>query len=148
MQTDPQQVVRRFYTLAWNEGSFDDARSLLDPDLVDHDPLPVPGVRPGAAGLVDVIGLIRTGLIRTGLPDLSRTIEVQVGQDEMVATRFVDEGTHLGELFGSAPTGRRIRVVGINIERVVDGRIVEIWHVEDIAGLMAQMRGTLSDSVA
>jgi predicted ester cyclase len=143
MQMDPQQVVRRFYTLAWNEGSFDDARSLLDQDLVDHDPLPVPGVRSGAAGLLDVIGLIRTGL-----PDLSRTIEVQVGQDEMVATRFVDEGTHLGELFGIAPTGRRIRVVGINIERIVDGRIVEIWHVEDIAGLMAQIGGTVSDSVA
>lgn len=66
----------------------------------------------------------------------------------MVATRFVDEGTHLGELFGIAPTGRRIRVVGINIERIVDGRIVEIWHVEDIAGLMAQIGGTVSDSVA
>jgi len=84
----------------------------LDPRLVDHDPLPVPGMRSGAAGLLDVVALIRSGL-----PDLSRTIEVQVGQGDLVACRFVDEGTHRGDLFGIAATGRRIRVAGINIER-------------------------------
>ncbi len=131
---DPRDVVRRFYTLAWNDGSLDEADALLDPNLVDHDPLPVPDAPSGAAGLLHLIGLIRSGL-----PDLSRTVEMQVAQGDLVATRFVDEGTHRGELFGIPATGRRIRVVGINIERVVDGRIAELWHVEDIAGLMAQI---------
>lgn len=131
---DPRQVIRRFYTLAWNEGSLHEADALLDPDLVDHDQLAVPDARPGAAGLLHLIGLIRSGL-----PDLARTVEIQVGQGDLVATRFVDEGTHQGELFGIPATGRRVRLVGINIERVVDGRIVELWHVENIAGLMAQL---------
>jgi len=30
----------------------------------------------------------------------------------------------------------------------VDGRIAEIWHVEDIAGLMAQIGSAAADSVA
>lgn len=139
---DPQEVVRRFYALAWNEGSSGEAASLLDPELVDHDPLPVPGGRSGAAGLLDVVALIRSGI-----PDLTRTVEIQIGRGDLVATRFVDEGTHSGDLFGIAATGRRIRVAGINIERVVDGRIVEIWHVEDIAGLMAQIGSTHAGSV-
>jgi len=57
-------------------------------------------------------------------------------------------GPHRGDLFGIAATGRRIRVAGINIERVVDGRIAEIWHAEDIAGLMAQIGSAAADSVA
>lgn len=131
---EPQQVVQRFSALAWNAGRIDEAAEFLDPELVDHDPLQVPGARSGAAGLLDVVGMIRSWL-----PDLTRTIEFQVGQGELVVTRFVDEGTHSGELLGITPTGQRIRVVGINIERVVDGRIAEIWHVEDIAGLMTQI---------
>jgi hypothetical protein len=31
-----------------------------------------------------------------------------------------------------------VAVAGINLSRVVEGRITEIWHVEENAGLMAQ----------
>jgi predicted ester cyclase len=58
---------------------------------------------------------------------------------DLVATSFTDRGTHRGELLGLPATGREVTVRGINIERVRDGRIVETWHVEDIAGLMAQV---------
>ena len=46
------------------------------------------------------------------------------------------------------PTRIAARTGWAAIPAVRDGRIVEIWHVEDIAGLMAQIGGTLSDSVA
>jgi len=57
-------------------------------------------------------------------------------------------GPHRGDLFGIAATGRRIRVGRHQHRAVVDGRIAEIWHVEDIAGLMAQIGSAAADSVA
>lgn len=131
---DPRTVVSRFIELAWNGGRLDEASACLAPDLVDHDALEFPGRASGAQGLLQVIGMIRAAL-----PDLERRVELQVADGDTVATRFVDEGTHGGELMGVPATGRRVSVRGINIERVRDGRIAEVWHVEDIAGLMAQL---------
>ncbi len=128
------EVVRAFTSRAWNEGRLDEAAELLAPGLIDHDPMPFPGRAVGRDGLLQVVAAIRAAI-----PDLRRTIELQLVDGELVATSFADEGTHDGPLMGVPATGRRVRVRGINIERVVDGRIVEIRHVEDVAGLMAQI---------
>jgi predicted ester cyclase len=48
-------------------------------------------------------------------------------------------GTHEGELFGLAPTHRKVRVMQIQIERVKDGRIAEHWRVTDDLTLMRQL---------
>jgi hypothetical protein len=40
------------------------------------------------------------------------------------------------------PTGRTISVRGINIETVREGLIREVWHLEDIAGMMQQLGAT------
>lgn len=134
MATDPRDVSTRFIETAWNEGRLDEAATLLAADLVDHDPLEFPGRPPGAEGLLAVVASVRAGL-----SDLHRSIEAQVSDGDLVATRFVDVGTHNGPLLGIPPTGRHIVVRGMNLERVRDGRIIEIWHIEDLAGLMAQL---------
>jgi steroid delta-isomerase-like uncharacterized protein len=134
MVEDAKTVVSRFVELAWNQGRLEEASAFLDPGVVDHDALEFPGRDPGAAGLLQVVAMIRSGM-----PDLHRTVELQFAEGDLVVTRFVDEGTQTGALLGTPPTGRRIAVRGINIDRVADGRIIELWHVEDIAGLMAQL---------
>lgn len=102
-----------------------------------HDPLEFPGREPGAQGLLQVVGMIRSAI-----PDLHRDIQDQIVAEDRVVTRFVDRGTHRGELLGNPPTGRAIAVRGGNIETVDEDRIVEVWHLEDIAGLMAQIATT------
>jgi predicted ester cyclase len=53
---------------------------------------------------------------------------------------WVATGTYLGELFGMAPTGRRVRVEGATFTRLgVHGLVVEDVHFWDVAGLMAQL---------
>jgi steroid delta-isomerase-like uncharacterized protein len=132
--SDHAAIVRRFYEAVWTEGRLETASAFLANDLIDHNALQFPGRADGAAGLLQVVAMIRSAL-----PDLTRTVEDQVEQGDRVATRFIDQGTHRGELLGVAPTGRVIRLEGINIERVLDGRIVEVWHVEDLFGLLQQI---------
>jgi steroid delta-isomerase-like uncharacterized protein len=129
-----KETVQRFHQLAWTEGALDEARGLLADDLVDHDPLEFPGRAPGADGLLQVVAMIRAAM-----PDLQRTIEQQITEGDRVVTRFRDHGTHEGELMGIPPTGRPVTLSGINIETVRDGRIAEVWHVEDLLGLMRQL---------
>lgn len=103
MSKENKQLVRRFHELAWTAGDLEAARELLADDLVDHNPLSFPGRASGAAGLLDVVTMIRSAL-----PDLTRTVETQVAEDERVVTRFTDRGTHdAGELMGIPASGKR-----------------------------------------
>jgi predicted ester cyclase len=56
-----------------------------------------------------------------------------------VVVRVVMTGTHRGDLFGLAPTGRRVTVDQINIEHIDNGRIAEHWRVTDELKLMRQL---------
>jgi len=79
-----------------------------------------------------------TGLL-AAFPDLRINIEDQVVAGNKVATRWVAEGTNSAP-FGNVPaTGRRVRVNGIILDRVADGRIVERWEQWDQAGMMQQL---------
>lgn len=79
-----------------------------------------------------------SGLL-AAFPDLRITIEDQVVAGDKVATRWVAEGTNSGSFGGVPPTGRRVRVNGLILDRVADGRIVERWEQWDQAGMMQQL---------
>ena len=69
----------------------------------------------------------RFTLLRTGFPDLHAEVEDMVANGEDVAVRSTLEGTHRGEIFGIAPTGKRVRVESFDFFRIVDERIVAHW---------------------
>jgi predicted ester cyclase len=48
-------------------------------------------------------------------------------------------GTHTGELFGIPPTGRKVRVAQITIERLREGRIVARWQQTDDLSMLRQL---------
>ncbi len=47
--------------------------------------------------------------------------------------------THTGEFRGVAPTGKKVNITGVNIYRMVDGKIVEGWSVTDSTDLLKQL---------
>jgi predicted ester cyclase len=49
------------------------------------------------------------------------------------------EGTHEGTIFDIPPTGRRVKVDGMTIYRVRDGKAVENTWSMDSLGLLQQM---------
>ena len=70
---------------------------------------------------------------------MHEVIELMVSDADMVVGRFRLSGTHLGEFFGIAPTGRRVEITGIDMLRLRDGKIVEFWYNEDTLGLFRQL---------
>lgn len=63
--------------------------------------------------------------VRKTYPDLKMTIIRQYTDGDTVISEFIMEGTHLGEWLGMKPTGKKLRMTGVDIDRLVDGKIVE-----------------------
>jgi predicted ester cyclase len=47
--------------------------------------------------------------------------------------------THTGEFQGIPPTGKRIAVTGIWLDRLAGGKLVERWGVVDALGVLQQL---------
>ncbi|MDL2253470.1 ester cyclase [Ruminococcaceae bacterium OttesenSCG-928-I18] len=63
--------------------------------------------------------------VRGTYPDLKMTVTRQYCDGEYVITEFLAEGTHDGEWLGMKPTGQKLSFTGVNINKVVNGKIVE-----------------------
>lgn len=76
---------------------------------------------------------------RAAFPDGHHVFEHVVVEGDRVMTLGTYEGTHLGEMQGIAPTGRRITFPVMHLDRVVDGEIVEHRGLGDLTILMQQL---------
>ena len=63
--------------------------------------------------------------VRKTYPDILLTITQQIYEDEWFVTCYTMKGTHSGSWLGIKPTGKLIEVTGVNVDRVVDSKIVE-----------------------
>ncbi|MFF3484360.1 ester cyclase [Streptomyces sp. NPDC002701] len=124
-------VVRAFYE-PFRTGDTAIYGEILADNWVDI-PL-APGQEQGRAGMAAQIALFRRAM-----PDYSVEHEDLVVGDDRVAVRNTVSGTHQGAFMGHEPTGRRIEMRTMDIHQVRDNRIVTTWHLEDFAGLMAQL---------
>lgn len=63
--------------------------------------------------------------VKKTYPDYSMKIIRQYTDGDYVISEFIMEGTHEGEWIGIKPTHRRLTFTGVDIDKVVDGKIVE-----------------------
>jgi predicted ester cyclase len=74
------------------------------------------------------------------VPDLYvETLEMFSNGGEIVAGLYECGGTHKGELFGVAGTGKQLIWTGINLYRVRNSKIVEEWVGDDVLAVMQQL---------
>jgi predicted ester cyclase len=125
-------VIRRLM-LEVDEGNLEVVDSCYAPDYVDHSPSPIRSFGSGREAVRQAFALFRQAF-----PDTGHTIEDLVAEDDRVVARISARGTHTGELFGRAPTGRLVTLTGIAIFRLVEGRIVERW-AEHGSGVLDQL---------
>jgi predicted ester cyclase len=127
---------------AFGQGKVEIVEEVLDPDFVCYDPNSEAGEVRGADTIKQEIEYFRNAV-----PDLTYTVEDQVAEGDKVVTRYTATGTHQGEFFGVAPTGNRIEMSGIQIDRFDEesGKMVEEWPEYDLLGAMKQM-GAVSES--
>lgn len=112
-----------------------------NPDLVDKvlaaewDDIPLaPGQGPGPEGIKPIIRSLSDAF-----PDVRIVIHDMVQAPGQVAVRAEITGTHLGELFGIAATGKQVSFRLHEFHALENGRVVTTWHMEDWFGLFLQL---------
>jgi|WetSurMetagenome_2_1015567.scaffolds.fasta_scaffold340703_2 predicted ester cyclase len=63
--------------------------------------------------------------IRERYPDLKLSIDVQTIEGDWVITSYIMKGTQCGSWMGLKPPKKTIEFWGVNIDKVVDGKIME-----------------------
>jgi predicted ester cyclase len=113
-----KEVVRRFYEKVVNTGETAQIGDLIAPDCVATD-----GEVRVVSGIEGMTEHVRA--VREVYADLHVTIRRQIAEGEWVVSMVTVRGTHRGTWLGIRPTGRPLVFQGVNVDRVVDGRIVE-----------------------
>lgn len=72
-------------------------------------------------------------------PDYSMTIEAVIAEGYTVVVRVTRRGTHLGKFYNLIPTNKSVEVGRIYIARLENGKIAELWMMEDHLGMYVQM---------
>jgi len=115
---DNKLLVRAYIEEVVNTGDVERLERFIAPDY--RETLDTTGQSRGIeAARQHVLG------VRSVYPDLQLTVEQQIAEGEWVATRITARATHLGSWLGMGPTGKAVEITGVNLDRVVDGRIVE-----------------------
>lgn len=129
---DNKSIVRRYYEDVVNTGSVDLIESLISPAYTE--------VLDGQRHAVGIEGAQAHVLgVRQTYPDLHLTIERQIAEGEWVATCITARGTHVGSWLGIKPTGKPVAFTGVNVDRVVDGRIVEHGGAANMLGPLLEI---------
>jgi steroid delta-isomerase-like uncharacterized protein len=126
-------LVRRAVEEVWNRGNFAIVDELVASDLVIHASTPGDEIH-GPEGVRQFYAALHAAF-----PDIHFTIEDQIAEGDRVVTRWSARATHAGEYQGIPPTGKRLQLTGIDIDRIVGGKVVECWPITDELSLLRQL---------
>lgn len=127
-------LMRRWFNEVWNEG-----RLQTIYDLMDENGIAVGQDQPG----VEICGPREfeafVNRIRGAFPDQKITLEDAFGVDDKVVIRWSGEMTHTGDHIGIPATNKKVRITGITIAQIENGKIVRGWDNWDQLSLMQQL---------
>lgn len=125
-------IARRLFD-GFNRSDWDAVRAVIRPDFVFHHPL-AGTVAAGPEGMVSVW----TGFKRLS-PDSWHPIPILIAEGEYVANLLPTFGTYTGEGPVGSPTKGRLDYGMVNMARLEDGKIAELWFGMDPLVEMQQM---------
>ena len=131
-----KRVVRRYYDEVFVQRNLAALDDLFAPDFIGH------SASYGDFTLADM----RAGIAREhqDMPTDETIIEDQVAEGDRVVTRWRYRWRHDTSFFGERPTGVWLTMDGVQIDRLVAGKIVERWEIKDFWGVVKSLGGTVT----
>ena len=113
-----KEVVQQYIEKVINTGEVDLIENYISPDYIEtyqgkQYELGIEGARNHIMG------------VRKTYPDLVLTIDLMISEGDWVVTSYTATGTFENEWLGMQPTHQRMTYTGVNINKVVNGLIVE-----------------------
>ncbi len=113
-----KELIRRFYEVVVSGNLLDEIPQYISEDCM---------LRTGDDTNVYKRQGMRQHLIavRKTYPDYSMKILRQYEDGDVIISEFIMRGTHKGEFIGITPTNKVIEITGVDIDRVMNGKIIE-----------------------
>lgn len=130
-------VLKRFIETVWNQGQLDAIGDFIGPAYtIQHDPGdPWDGQTLNLERFTE-----RVALSRAPVPDQHFDIQHLAELDDAVFITWRWCGTHLGDIAGIPPSGKRLTMSGATVYRFDGERIVGHWQVADRLGIYQQLQ--------
>lgn len=135
---DNKHLIRRLYEET-DKQNFAAMDEFFSADLIDHDPPPIPDLKPGLEGIKQSFKVFASAY-----PDGTHVIHDLIAEGDRVVVRVSGTGTQTGEFKGIKPTGKKVEMTGIVIYRIEGGKIVERWAQHNFLGFVMQQLGVVS----
>ena len=134
-----KDLCRSFIQKIFNEGELSLLGDFMSPDVVNHELVDSFGDSELPRGhtikwMADLVFLYRRAF-----PDLRVEIQDQISEGDRVVTCLRMRGTQQNTLMTIAPSGRKVDIAGIRVDRIAGGRIVESWTHLDALGMLRQL---------
>ena len=127
--TGNERVVEAFLQDVINEHNGDHAINYLNPDMQWYG-----GTVGTVTGSANVAGLF-AGVV-AAFPDAHITINDIFAQGDQVVVRVVVSGTQEGAILGIPASGRHVQWDGVDVYRLSDGKISNIWAGDDWTAIL------------
>jgi steroid delta-isomerase-like uncharacterized protein len=127
-------IMKRWFQEVWNEGRVQTIYELLDEHIRGWGQ-DQPGVEIKKPADFEAL----YNRIHGAFPNQKMTVEDAFGSGDKVVVRWSSVMTHTGDHLGIPATNKEVRITGITIARIVNGKIVEGWDNWDQLALAQQL---------
>jgi steroid delta-isomerase-like uncharacterized protein len=127
--TGNERVVEAFLQDVINEHNGDHAINYLNPGMQWYG-----GTVGTVTGSANVAGLFAS--VVAAFPDAHITINDIFAQGDQVVVRVVVSGTQEGAILGIPASGRHVQWDGVDVYRLSDGKISNIWAGDDWTAIL------------
>jgi steroid delta-isomerase-like uncharacterized protein len=134
MSAENKALASRFHRDLFVQGNLAAADEICAPEFVWRAPNMPPGISTGPAAVKAF-----AGMIARGFSGIQITTDDRIAEGDRVVDRWTFRATHTGEFMGVPATGKQVTVTGIDIFRIADGRLAELWQSWDQLGMMQQL---------
>lgn len=122
----------------WSEGNYALLDELYSPEIIRHEV----NIQEDIVGTKDYKDNVIW--VRTAYPDFNVSADDLFIKDDLVVLRWTVTGTHTGQRGDLPATGKHVHFSGINIDRIINGKIVEEWVYFNMADVLKQLGYTFN----
>ena len=132
MSLDTNKALMRRFHAAWERGDLDALKDCMAPDVISYNP-----VNGEQRSIDHELGACESW--HEGFSNTELRLEHIVAEDDLVTVHWLLLADNDQSFMGMEPTGRSVRCPGFEVNRIRDGKIVEIWRQSDTWSLMQQL---------
>ena len=134
MSTENVALARRWFDEVWNQRREQTIDELLAPDSVVHGDV-------GTLTGPDEFRAKQYVPFTAAFPDIRVVVEDAIDHGDQVVVRWSATGTHTGDGFGFAATGRTVTFRGITWIRGKAGKLGDGWQHSNIPDVLRELAG-------